>query len=137
MDTNQNTELIAVIYNGEEIQVTCEVADYLEECRLEERRQSEKVRRHYSDKECDEYAIGDFMFDKPCGFEGALIDKLTTEQLPEAIATLPEIQRRRLSAYYFEGLTYKQIAGREQVEYPAIMQSVSTAIKNLKKYFEA
>jgi RNA polymerase sigma-70 factor (ECF subfamily) len=137
MTTNQNTELVTVIYNGEEIEVTREVADFLEECRLDERRQSEKIRRHHSDKECDEFAIGDLMFNKPQGFEDALIDRLAIERLPEALATLPEVQRRRVTAYYFEGLTYKQIAEREQVAYPAIMQSVNAAIKNLQKFFKA
>ncbi|GHV47110.1 hypothetical protein FACS189499_04010 [Clostridia bacterium] len=101
MNTNQNAKLVTVIYNGEEIEVTSEIADSLEEFRLEERRQNEKIRRHCSDK--DFVIIEDFMFDKPHGFEDELIDRLTVEKFPEVLATLPEIQRRRITATTLRG----------------------------------
>ena len=137
MNTNKNTELVTVNYNGEEIEVTREVADYLEKCRLDDRRQSEKIRRHYSDKEYDEFSIGDFMFEKPRGFVDALVDRLTIERFPEALANLPEIQRRRVTAYYIEELTYQQIADNEGVDHRAVMRSVESGLKNLKKFFDA
>ena len=136
MNTNKNADIVTVTYNGEEIEVTREVADYLEECRLDDRRQNEKIRRHYSDKEYDEFSIGDFMFEKPRGFEDALVDKLTIERFPEALDTLPEIQRRRVTAYYIEGLTYQQISDYEGVALNAVVKSVNSAIENLKKYFK-
>jgi RNA polymerase sigma-70 factor (ECF subfamily) len=137
MNTNKNTELVAVIYNGNEITVSREVADYLEECRLEERRQREKVRRHYSKKECAECAIEDSMFEKPQGFENALLDRLTAEKLPEAISTLSEVQRRRLMNYYYEGLTYQQIADLEHIRVSAIYNSITAAIYTLRNFFGA
>lgn len=49
--------------------------------------------------------------------------------------TLPETQRRRLVMYYFDGLTYEEIAERERCTHPAVIKSVKSAISKLKKYF--
>ena len=60
---------------------------------------------------------------------------MRNEQLRRAIAALPEIQRRRLVMYYFDGLTYEEIAERERCTHPAVIKSVKAAISKLKKYF--
>jgi len=52
------------------------------------------------------------------------------------IILLPETQRRRLKAYFYEELTYQEIANREGVHHSAIVRSVEGALKKLKKYFE-
>ncbi len=56
-------------------------------------------------------------------------------QLREAIATLPEVQKRRLVKYFFEGRTYKQIGAEEGVDYTSVRESIAVAIKKLKKFF--
>jgi RNA polymerase sigma-70 factor (ECF subfamily) len=56
------------------------------------------------------------------------------QELHKAIAQLPEIQRRRVLLYYFGGYTYEQIAQMEGCRHPAIIKSVTTAEKNIKKY---
>ena len=55
--------------------------------------------------------------------------------LHKAIATLPEVQRRRLLLYYFGNMTYQEIAKLEGCKHPAVMKSVKAAIETLKKYF--
>ena len=60
---------------------------------------------------------------------------MRNEQLRRAIAALPETQRRRLVMYYFDGLTYEEIAERERCTHPAVIKSVKAAISKLKKYF--
>lgn len=57
------------------------------------------------------------------------------KQLREAIATLPEVQKRRLIKYFFEGKTYVQIGTEEGVDPNSVRGSVEVAIKNLKKHF--
>ena len=57
-------------------------------------------------------------------------------QLHRAISELPEIQKRRLILYYFQGLTYEQIAGMEGCTFQAVAKSIATAEKRLKKFFE-
>lgn len=60
---------------------------------------------------------------------------LQYEQLHNAILELPETQRRRLILYYFQGLTYEQIAEMEGCTHPAIIKSVSSALEKIKKFF--
>lgn len=61
--------------------------------------------------------------------------RIRNEQLHRAIADLPEVQRRRLVMYYFDSLTYEEIAEREGCTHPAVIKSVKAAISKLKKYF--
>lgn len=53
-------------------------------------------------------------------------------RLHKAISKLTEVQRRRLSLYYFEGLTYSQIAKLEGVSHRAVIYSIEQALKQLK-----
>lgn len=58
------------------------------------------------------------------------------KELHSAINRLSETKRRRLIYYYFDGLTYKQIAKIENCSYQAVMKSVASAKEKLKKYLE-
>ena len=53
-----------------------------------------------------------------------------------AISELPEIQKRRLILYYFQGLTYEQIAEMEGCTKRAVKFSVDIAVEKLKKFFK-
>lgn len=53
-------------------------------------------------------------------------------RLHKAIGKLTEVQRRRLSLYYFEGLTYSQVAKLEGVSHRAVIYSIEQALKQLK-----
>ena len=132
---SNNDKQIEIIYNGEKIMVSRDVADYLEDCRRDMHRQLMKKQRNQAAIRCDEGFIEELMAVQPTGFEDALIHRLEQEELLGLIKVLPEIQRRRLVAYYFEELTYKEISAREGVDHRAVMRSVESAIKKLKKYF--
>ena len=67
--------------------------------------------------------------------EIAAYKSMRYEKLHRAIATLPDMQRRRLVMYYFDGLTYEEIAAKEGCTHPAVIKSVKTALSNIKKYF--
>ena len=49
--------------------------------------------------------------------EDAVYESLQTQALREGIRRLPEIQKRRLQMYFFDGLTYEEIAERERCSY--------------------
>ena len=53
--------------------------------------------------------------------------------LCDGINKLPETQRRRLILYYFNGLTYSQIAEMEGCKYQTVQDSIYAALNNLKK----
>ena len=61
--------------------------------------------------------------------------RIMYQELHEAIAQLPEIQRRRVLLYYFGGYTYEQIAQMENCTKRAVKFSVDTALKNLRENF--
>lgn len=65
--------------------------------------------------------------------EIAACKSICNEQLRRAIADLPEVQRRRLVMYYFDSLTYEEIAEKEGCTHPAVIKSVKTALSKLKK----
>ena len=129
-------KFVEIVYKGKRIKVKTKVAEYLEECRRDLHSQSKKKRRNQDSIKCEEDFIETFMATPPVGFEDELIWRLEQERLPGLIALLPEIQRRRLTAYYYEGLSYREIAAREGVDHRAVNRSVESAIKFLKKYFE-
>ena len=65
--------------------------------------------------------------------EDTVLRNIEYEQLHQAIATLTETQQRRLTLYYFRGLTYKRIAEMEGCSISAVGGSICAAIENIKK----
>lgn len=60
--------------------------------------------------------------------------KILYEHLHTAISELPDIQRRRVMLYYFEGYTFEQIAKMEGCTKRAVKFSVDIAIKKLREF---
>jgi RNA polymerase sigma factor (sigma-70 family) len=54
------------------------------------------------------------------------------KRLYAAIKKLSETQERRLSMYYFKGMTYRQIAKSEKIDFSTAARSVKRAICNLR-----
>lgn len=65
--------------------------------------------------------------------EEVVLRNIEYEQLHQAIATLTETQQRRLTLYYFRGLTYKRIAEMEGCSVSAVVSSISAAIEKIRK----
>lgn len=65
--------------------------------------------------------------------EELVLRKMTYQQLHSAVADLPDIQRRRVSLYFFEGYTYEQIAQMEGCTKRAVKFSVDHALKKLRE----
>ena len=65
--------------------------------------------------------------------EEVVLRNIEYEQLHQAIATLTDTQRRRLTLYYFRGLTYTRIAEMEDCSVSAVGDSICAAIENIKK----
>ncbi|MCL2392316.1 MAG: sigma-70 family RNA polymerase sigma factor [Oscillospiraceae bacterium] len=64
--------------------------------------------------------------------ETIFINKEATRELYANICKLPEIQQRRLNAYYFSDLNYRQIAENEGVSQSSVSCSVRSALKSLR-----
>jgi RNA polymerase sigma-70 factor (ECF subfamily) len=90
--------------------------------------------RHLMEADAGEEPLGHRIADPSEPLEDHVYRRIMYQELHKAIAQLPEIQRRRVLLYYFGGYTYEQIAQMEGCRHPAIIKSVTTAEKNIKKY---
>ena len=91
--------------------------------------------RHLTEADAGEEPLGHRIASPSEPVEDHVYRRIMYQELHKAIAQLPEIQRRRILLYYFEGYSYEQIAQMEGCKHPAIMKSVAAAEKNIKKYF--
>ena len=92
-----------------------------------------EVDRHYEKSEVTEAALNRRAAKPQESVEETVSQRMEVDKLHQAIAKLPEKQRRRLVLYYFGEFTYEQIAAMEECKFQVIAKSIKTAEKNLKK----
>ncbi|QNK40272.1 RNA polymerase sigma factor [Caproicibacter fermentans] len=68
--------------------------------------------------------------------EEILMQKVSMEQLYEALDHLPPIQARRVYAHYILGMKKVDIARAEGVNSSGVCDSVRKGVRNLRRYFE-
>ena len=95
-----------------------------------------EVDRHYEQSEQTEASLHKRAVQPQESVEETVFRRVNTDKLHEAIAELPETQRRRLTLHFFGELTYEQIAEMEGCTKRAVKFSVDVALKNLKKFFQ-
>lgn len=93
------------------------------------------VSRYWEQSELTEETLNTRSFVIPQTVEETVFQTCEKEALHNAIGQLSKTQQRRLHLYYWEGLTYEQIAALENCSHPAVIQSINRAIKKLKKIF--
>lgn len=91
--------------------------------------------RHYLRLDGDD-CFEDRTADESESVEDAVITEMRNEALRKAIAGLPEVQRRRLLLYYFEGMSYEEIAQKEKCTIMPIKRSIDRAKEKIKKIFQ-
>ena len=126
---------VIITYNGQEIQVDKQVADYLETERRREQAEEKSDSRHLSDKDIDRNDLDDFLADKPEDFVERIANASEAETLRRALHLLTDTQRRRVQMYFFDGFTYRQVAEFEGVHFTAVAKSIDRALKQVKKSF--
>lgn len=68
--------------------------------------------------------------------EEILMRKLEKEQLDRALEHLPDIQSRRIRAYYIERINMPEIARREGVSTSTVSRSIHNGLINLRNYYQ-
>jgi len=68
--------------------------------------------------------------------EEILMQKVSMQQLHEALDHLPTIQARRVYAHYILGMKKVDIARAEGVNSSGVCDSVRKGVRNLRRYFE-
>ena len=67
--------------------------------------------------------------------EDMMIHQMELETLQKAVQSLTQIQRERLHLYFFEGLTFRQIAEKTGISDRSVRESVEASLKKIKKFF--
>ena len=98
------------------------------------KKEANERERHYEQSEQYETTL----FHRAAWFaeepvEGAVLERLEKEALREALCVLPATQRRRIVMYYFDGLTYEEIAEKEHCTKMPVKRSIDSALKKLEK----
>lgn len=121
--------------NRHHFEISAAVFALLDSFELDDLSYLNEVDRHYEQSELMEASLYDRAVHRPATVEESALQSMEYAQLHRAISELPEIQKRRLILYYFQGLTYEQIAGMEGCTFQAVAKSVAAAEKRLKNFF--
>ncbi len=117
--------------------VTKEVYEALTETfRKEAHAQEMRDLRHVTKEGYTEGETEDLAFDSRESLEDMVIRQMELETLQKAMQSLTEVQRERLHLYFFEGLTYRQIAKKKGIGEKNVRESITGAIKKIKKFFD-
>ncbi|ARE60607.1 sigma-70 family RNA polymerase sigma factor [Acutalibacter muris] len=118
----------------QELEIDNALFDVLDRFELDDLSFLNEVDNHYERSELTEASINARAFELPETVEETVMQRDENERLHRAIAMLPAKQRKRLTLYYFSGLTYAQIAEMEGCTIMPVKRSIDAAIENLKKY---
>ncbi|WP_449290948.1 sigma-70 family RNA polymerase sigma factor [Oscillibacter ruminantium] len=116
---------VVIVYNGEQVSVPKEVADFLEQDRKREQAQEKQDARHLSKSEFETVPSGSDCVKRPV--EDAVLRNLQLENLREAIAELDVQGQNLLSLRYSGELTMEEIG---QI-YGICRMAVSKRLKKL------
>ena len=118
---------VVIVYNGEQVSVPKEVADFLEQDRKREQAQDKQDTRHLSKSEFETVPSGSDCVRRPV--EDAALRNLQLENLRKAIAELDVQGQNLLSLRYSGELTLEEIG---QI-YGISRMAVSKRLKKLRK----
>lgn len=115
------------------VEIQQELYELLNRFELEDISFMHEVDNHYEHSELTEASLKARAAEYQAPLEEMFLGKMEVQNLHIAITHLPEIQRKRLQMYYFEELTYQEIAEREHCSHPAIIKSISSAVRKLRE----
>ena len=118
---------VVIVYNGEQVSVSKDVADFLEQDRKREQAQEKQDARHLSKSEFETVPFGSDCVRRPV--EDAALRNLQLENLRKAIAELDAQGQNLLSLRYSDVLTMEEIG---QI-YGISKMAVSKRLKKLHK----
>ena len=136
-DNGEEKCYFAVFTDGAGKIVTTEISHELASLMFGEFVRYERMLKRRDERYLEQSALTDETLSKrakrkECSLEDAICQSFQNEELYKAIDALPETQKRRLKLYYFENMTFEQIATLENCKYQAVQQSIFTALKKIK-----
>jgi len=97
-------------------------------------------RDHRSDMDIERYDLDSHLRDRPVPFEDRIADNSEAAYVRHLLGALTKTQRRRVRMYFFDRLTYQQIADYEGTDEgtdeSTIRGSIKKSLKKLKNFFK-
>lgn len=118
-------DYVVIEYNGEQVSVPKEVADFLEQDRKREQAQKKQDSRHLSKSEFETVLSSSDCVRRPV--EDAVLRNLRLENLRKAVANLDDKDQEMISLRYSDALTMEEI---DQI-YDISKMAVSKRLKKL------
>lgn len=116
-----------------EFEINREIYEVFDNSELKDISYLHKWDKYIEHFEVWEFTLNERAFMQPESVEEIVLKNILTEKLHKAIRTLSVIQRKRLILYFYEGLTYEQIAEIEGCSKMSVKRSIDAAICKLKK----
>lgn len=119
------------------VEVSDEVADAFLQAHRQEDNYRHRVWYHkaYYSLDCGEGIENSILHLGPSP-EDLIMQKVSMQQLYEALDHLPPIQMRRVYAHYILGMKKIAIAHAEGVNETSVCSTIQAGLKNLRRYFE-
>lgn len=119
----------------QKIEVSEEIYKTFDRFELDDIKELNEYDRHIEHSEVFENNLTEKAMDKPILVDEMVENQIINEELKKAIQELPEIQRNRLKKYYFEDMTFEEIAREEKCSKVAVKYSIDIAIQKISKKF--
>ena len=114
------------------VEIEKEIFDAFDRFELDDLSYLNEVERHYKLSEIPDDFLSEYLEPNNEVVEDVVYMGLMKEKLRTIINELPELQRRRLILYFYEGYTYEQIAKIEGCTKSAVKFSLDKAVKNIR-----
>lgn len=118
------------------LEISKELFDLLDSFELDDLSFLNEWDRHLEQSEQTEATLNARAIHRRETVEEEVLRHIENEMLHRAIVTLPEVQRRRLTLYYFGNLTYQEIADLDGCSKVAVKYTIDKALAALKKIIE-
>ncbi len=120
----------------QELEISKELYDTFNDFELADLSHLNVVDRHLEQSEVWENTLNARAFYQPETVEDIVFRNIQVRHLHRAIKRLPKTQRRRLLLYFYEGMTYEEIANIDGCSKVAVKYAVDKAIENLKNFLK-
>ena len=118
------------------VEVSTEVAEYMDTSRRKAENLSHERRRHWDVREFDEYIVSDEGL-LPCQYtpEDLACQQETLDEIFSVLDTCTETQRERFLLFALDGYTYTEISKMCNCSKVAVHQSIKAVREKFLKFF--
>ena len=130
---------ITIKINGRfvSVEVSAEVADYLEQAKRNNRKLYRERQRYWDGRECDEYIIATEGRLPYCATPEELVcQRETLDEILAVLALCTDTQRERFFFFFLYDFSYVEIAEMCGCSKYAVRDSIMAVRKNFKKFFQ-